>query len=452
MFMALTPSSSRIPISKSRVVKCTFCRSPFTTTSTVQVKRPQKPYEAPTAKIDTYGNRISTDYQNSYLSSKNSNKNEKAELNRIKFLESLSEHKTKSNFEKYGNGNYKNFGMIKKRSNQNDYNDNNDDDVTFKNGQNSIENNTQFDNLFEGDWKDRIGIKGNNYNNHNNNGSVRIQLGRKKFDRASENYLEEAKKLNPYLNNGGLFASKMLNSDRKKKSFNSEPNANIGSERDIGFSSEPRFSRRNDIPQDRETDYQRPQQYRRDRRYNEKDGNENDSKLYIKTPKKSFGLSSLSDSRSSPRPSRFNDNDNNSNYHDTTHSGSSVNPTSDSNAITIKSPSEYWRPTKKLTYSAMAGLKTLYSIDSEKYSKAFLSQKFGISYEAVSRILKSKYRDKNQSGSSSVLGIEELLENKDNNDMDHVDKNLKGTKWDRNPNTSENISPVPTILRAFGRE
>jgi hypothetical protein len=88
-----------------------------------------------------------------------------------------------------------------------------------------------------------------------------------------------------------------------------------------------------------------------------------------------------------------------------------------------------WQPTKKLTYQAMAGLRSLHSHDPKTFDKATLSQRFGISYDAVSRILRSNYQDKKGGGGSAAHTIQ-------------------GTKWDMNPGTSR-LSPVPAVARAF---
>ncbi|WVO16056.1 hypothetical protein L204_103721 [Cryptococcus depauperatus] len=104
-----------------------------------------------------------------------------------------------------------------------------------------------------------------------------------------------------------------------------------------------------------------------------------------------------------------------------------------------------WEPTKKLTFSAMAGLRTLHSLDPERFSRTMLSQKFGISREAVSRILRSKFREK-----SSENGND--LELKGTVGANRAGKStLRGTKWDIEPETSEKFSPVLAILQAYGR-
>ena len=88
-----------------------------------------------------------------------------------------------------------------------------------------------------------------------------------------------------------------------------------------------------------------------------------------------------------------------------------------------------WAPTKKLTFQAMAGLRALHANDPATFDKDALSQRYGISYDAVSRILRSNYQDRK--------GQE-------------TGERIQGTKWDMNPATSR-LSPVPAINRAFGR-
>lgn len=85
-------------------------------------------------------------------------------------------------------------------------------------------------------------------------------------------------------------------------------------------------------------------------------------------------------------------------------------------------------PTKKLSLSAMAGLKALHEADPEKFSRSEISERFGISHEAVRRITKSKFRE---------------------NDDEALDARL--TKWDTSPVSGEALSPVPALKRAFER-
>lgn len=87
-----------------------------------------------------------------------------------------------------------------------------------------------------------------------------------------------------------------------------------------------------------------------------------------------------------------------------------------------------WRPAKKLTYQAMAGLRVLHANDPKTFDKDALSERFGISYEAVSRILKSNYQDRKAGD---------------------VGAKIQGTKWDLDARSSA-TSPVPAVNRAFG--
>ncbi|WVO20708.1 uncharacterized protein IAS62_002007 [Cryptococcus decagattii] len=109
-----------------------------------------------------------------------------------------------------------------------------------------------------------------------------------------------------------------------------------------------------------------------------------------------------------------------------------------------------WQPTKKLTFSAMAGLRALHTLDPERFSRAFLSRKFGISYEAVNRILRSKFRGEKVGGVEGLDGVRGLLsEEVPAGGLGRPD--LRGTKWDKAPETSERVSPVPAIMRAYGQ-
>ncbi|GHJ90328.1 hypothetical protein NliqN6_6730 [Naganishia liquefaciens] len=52
-----------------------------------------------------------------------------------------------------------------------------------------------------------------------------------------------------------------------------------------------------------------------------------------------------------------------------------------------------WEPTKKLSIPTMRGLRALHQSDPKTFSHAVLSEKFGVSREAVARIIRSKFRD-----------------------------------------------------------
>lgn len=75
----------------------------------------------------------------------------------------------------------------------------------------------------------------------------------------------------------------------------------------------------------------------------------------------------------------------------------------------------------------MAGLRALHANDPKTFDRNALSERFGISYEAVNRILRSKYQD-HKGGTAS--------------------EKLQGTKWDMDARSSR-TSPVPAVKRAF---
>jgi hypothetical protein len=86
-----------------------------------------------------------------------------------------------------------------------------------------------------------------------------------------------------------------------------------------------------------------------------------------------------------------------------------------------------WAPTKKLTFAAMAGLRALHDSNPKLYDRAMLSEKFGISYDAVGRILRSKFQQKQ--GAERKAGVLE---------EGHHD--------------AEQLSPVPAIQRALAQK
>jgi hypothetical protein len=113
----------------------------------------------------------------------------------------------------------------------------------------------------------------------------------------------------------------------------------------------------------------------------------------------------------------------------------------------------------------MAGLKALHAADPDKFTYSDLSKKFGISYEAVNRILKSSWRDKVARGEVSSTRENVDWENEARpatresamafvkRDMPEEveEKTLRGTKWDTSPELGETYSPVPAITRAMNR-
>lgn len=50
-----------------------------------------------------------------------------------------------------------------------------------------------------------------------------------------------------------------------------------------------------------------------------------------------------------------------------------------------------WSPKKKLSFAAMDGLRALYKADPVSFNKNVLAKRFGISHEAVSRILRGRF-------------------------------------------------------------
>ena len=77
-------------------------------------------------------------------------------------------------------------------------------------------------------------------------------------------------------------------------------------------------------------------------------------------------------------------------------------------AADLSRPDHRWAPTKRLSRPAMAGIKRLHAEDPVKYSRAALSKSFGVSVEAIARILKSdgrwhKAEDKDEQGHDDGL-------------------------------------------------
>ncbi|KAJ9124792.1 hypothetical protein QFC24_003161 [Naganishia onofrii] len=56
-------------------------------------------------------------------------------------------------------------------------------------------------------------------------------------------------------------------------------------------------------------------------------------------------------------------------------------------------PPNRWEPTKRISLPAMAGLRDLHASDPARFTGQVLAEKFGISREAVGRILRSRFRD-----------------------------------------------------------
>lgn len=92
----------------------------------------------------------------------------------------------------------------------------------------------------------------------------------------------------------------------------------------------------------------------------------------------------------------------------------------------------------------MAGLRELHTQDPAMWTRDKLSHQFGISYEAVTRILRSKFRAREEAatmGSVSRAGVED-------SDSDPA-TSLDLGKWDRRASVSDDVSPVPVIRRAY---
>ncbi|ETI27868.1 hypothetical protein G647_00317 [Cladophialophora carrionii CBS 160.54] len=64
-------------------------------------------------------------------------------------------------------------------------------------------------------------------------------------------------------------------------------------------------------------------------------------------------------------------------------------------ALEKKFGDEGWKPRKKLSPDAMDGIRALYEEDSERWSTPVLAEHFKVSPEAIRRILKSKWKPKN---------------------------------------------------------
>lgn len=91
----------------------------------------------------------------------------------------------------------------------------------------------------------------------------------------------------------------------------------------------------------------------------------------------------------------------------------------------------------------MAGVRALHESDPIRYDRKNLAKHFGISFEAVTRILKSKWRSQSEGISSSepvpALGLSPLEK-----------KSISGTKWDKRPDTSPRHSPVHALRKVYG--
>ncbi|WVF66654.1 hypothetical protein IAT40_001395 [Kwoniella sp. CBS 6097] len=474
MFISTIASSSRLPRS-ALSSPCHLCRL-LSTSAPRSVKRPQKPYEAPIAKIDVYGNRIPLPSEM-----------DKGSIKTREFLETLAERRAKTPTEKYGSSHGFGIKQRQRRSSSSVDRDADREGTGIDENHQSAEKD-EYEERRDELWREKIGLQQSCH-------------GKGKFVSAEQQFREEAARLNQAGSSKDGSARSYDRADRGTRdrfsgrgmgndfSFSKRdgPRSDARGDSRFGsssFGSGSSFDSNSNRSTPRKTfglnrEARSPSSTTSERPYTprnrfDSDSNPNSNGIRFrdqspktfgphgqsqfagqhKTPstiifsdekkvKKSYGIS---DTRQFEREGRE------GGYRDHNHAGSSNTPTHHSTTTTPpshtsesqsepapgpKSASRPWQPTKKLTYSAMAGLKALHQVDPEKFTRAVLSKKFGISHEAVSRILKSKYRD-------ADLKVEEGV---------HTLKGttLKGTKWDRNPSTSESISPVPAIMRAYER-
>lgn len=92
-------------------------------------------------------------------------------------------------------------------------------------------------------------------------------------------------------------------------------------------------------------------------------------------------------------------------------------------------PTGPWTPTKKLTYAAMAAVRELHAQDPRQWTREALSKQYGVSYEAISRILRSKWRE----SVSRPDGEEEKV----------------SSKWAKSSEVGDRLSPVPVIRKVY---
>ncbi|OCF43104.1 hypothetical protein I317_03073 [Kwoniella heveanensis CBS 569] len=473
MFISTIASSSRLPaIAVATASPCQSClhRRLFSSSAPRLVKRPQKPYEAPIAKIDAYGNRIPLPSEL-----------DKGSIKTREFLEILAERRARTPTEKYGSSH--GFGIKQRqRPSLNRLHVQGGASEMYQEGDggNAVAYGERRDEL----WREKIGLQQHS--------------GKGKFVSAEQRFREEAARLNRSQDNGtsgygGTRSYDRGNRDRPSargdnyanRTRESTTSDNIRTSVGFGIGSSPAGSDspRKSFGLNRESSTERAPYYiprnRSDSALTSTPNSSSSGLMYKeqspkiwgpakqgefvgqhkmpssivfpgdKGAKKSYGIADR----------RHLDRDGVEGNHNHDHARSPTalrHPSTISNittplsqpsapellsetAPTTKPASRPWQPTKKLTYSAMAGLKALHQVDPDKFTRAVLSKKFGISHEAVSRILKSKYRDRAPGMSHTEAGGGD------------DSMQLKGTKWDRNPSTSESISPVPAILRACER-
>ncbi|ORY22958.1 hypothetical protein BCR39DRAFT_501227 [Naematelia encephala] len=101
----------------------------------------------------------------------------------------------------------------------------------------------------------------------------------------------------------------------------------------------------------------------------------------------------------------------------------------------VSDQGQQWDPTKRLSFGAMEGLRALHKADPVKYNRSVLSERFGVSEEAVRRILHSNWRSRDDAREAAAPAR-----------LDNARKTLSDTKWDKDVD-----SPAPAIMRAFQR-
>ncbi|WVR03199.1 hypothetical protein IAU60_000190 [Kwoniella sp. DSM 27419] len=457
MFLAVAGSSSRSVL--SRVVghkPSGVCTSGFATTAPAQVKRPQKPYKAPVIRIDSSGRPIPTVETG------------KAEQHQRELLETLAERRGRSVTEKYfaGNG----FGLREGGQGAGD------------SAGAGVEGVREGDGAFPDERKDQFGV-------------IKTRA-RRKFISAEQRFLELAKQQHEQPYGRERRSASRSPTYRSGSGGRPEPQSQYEAKSDNGQhpwkEKEPRgtFDRIEDRGRPSRSPYygsgaERPVQddlpgqqsrwqgeARRDFRLDQ-DRGRSSRPAYFGSGAERATDDDLPGRRSSPRDRDWNRQEGRSfspakkgfgrhaDYHFKADEGPAPgvllesqpvkmvpgerSPPTSKPLISTPGPTQTpptpaarpWQPTKKLTYSAMAGIRTLHAIDPEKHSKELLSKKFGVSREAITRIIRSKFRDRKGGD-----GVEEDT---------GAGNRLRGTKWDRDPGSSENVSPVPAIMRAYAR-
>ena len=124
--------------------------------------------------------------------------------------------------------------------------------------------------------------------------------------------------------------------------------------------------------------------------------------------------------------------------------------------LTLSAQKRPWQPFKKLSFAAMEGVKMLHRQDPVRFNHRYLSKEFGVSYEAITRILRSKFRETAKGRienepitSTSIDGLavdstQRALWREPRSSSSG--RNLNKYRKDVSP------SPVPTIVEAFARK